>query len=91
MEFGAGDLYKSEDHGKHWQHRKVGLPDLSVFGVTVDPVDHSVYATTLGGNGLWKSTDYGETFTRIDRPRGAPAGVYLGLGGRTVTAGFHPP
>ena len=82
---GGGGLYKSEDHGKHWQHRKVGLPDLSVFGVTVDSVDHSVYATTLGGNGLWKSTDYGETFTRIDRAPGAPAGVYLGLGGRTVT------
>ena len=83
--FTGGGLYKSEDHGKHWQHRKVGRPDLSVFGVTVDPVDHSVYATTLGGNGLWKSTDYGETFTRIDRAPGAPAGKYLGLSGRTVT------
>jgi photosystem II stability/assembly factor-like uncharacterized protein len=83
--FGGGGLYKSEDHGKHWQHRKVGPPDLSVFGVTVDPLDHSVYATAGGGSGLWKSTDYGETFTRVDRAPGAPVGVYLGLSGHTVT------
>jgi photosystem II stability/assembly factor-like uncharacterized protein len=81
----GGGLFKSEDHGKHWQRRKFGPPDVFVSGVSVDPVDHSVYAVETSGNGLWKSTDYGETFSRIDRAPGAPAGVYLGLSGRTVT------
>jgi len=81
----GGGLYKSEDHGKHWQQRKFGPPDVSIYGVAVDQVDHSVYATTGNGNGLWKSTDYGDTFTRIDRAPGAPAGVYLGLSAHTVT------
>ena len=82
--YGGGPLYKSEDHGKHWQRRRFGPPDVSVFGVAVDQVDHSVYATTEGG-GLWKSTDYGDTFTRIDRAPGAPEGEYLGLSAHTVT------
>jgi photosystem II stability/assembly factor-like uncharacterized protein len=81
----GGSLYKSEDHGKHWQRRRLGPPDAFVFGVAVDQVDHSVYATTGNGHGLWKSTDYGDTFTRIDRAPGAPEGVFLGLSGHTVT------
>jgi len=86
----GGGLFKSEDGGKHWQHRKFGPADITVYGVAVDPVDHSVYATTSNnGNGLWKSTDYGNTFTRIDRAPNAPAGVYLGLSGHTVTVDPH--
>ena len=85
----GGGLFKSDDHGKHWQRRKFGPIDVVVYGVTVDPVDHSVYAGALGGNGVWKSTDYGDTFTRIDRKPGAPPGVYLGLSGRTLTVDPH--
>jgi photosystem II stability/assembly factor-like uncharacterized protein len=87
--FTGGGLFKSEDHGKHWQRRLFGPPDIYVTGVSVDPVDHSVYAITLGTNGIWKSTDYGDTFTRIDRAPHAPAGGYLGLGGRTLTVDPH--
>ena len=35
-------------------------------------------------DGIWKSTDFGETFTRIDRAPGAPADEYLGLSGRGI-------
>jgi photosystem II stability/assembly factor-like uncharacterized protein len=83
--YGGGPLYKSEDHGEHWQRRRFGPPDVSVFGVAVDQVDHSVYATMEDGDGLWKSTDYGDTFTRIDRAPGAPEGEFLGLSAHTVT------
>jgi photosystem II stability/assembly factor-like uncharacterized protein len=82
----GGGFFKSEDGGKHWQRRTFGPANLTVYGIAVDPVDHSVYATVSdNGGGLWKSTDFGNTFTRIDRAPGAPAGIYLGLSGRTVT------
>ena len=84
-----GGLFKSNDRGKHWQRRHFGPVDITVYGVAVDPVDHSVYAGALDGNGVWKSTDYGDTFTRIDRAPGAPPGVYLGLSGRLLTVDPH--
>ncbi len=86
--FGGG-LFKSDDHGKHWQRRQFGPVDITIYGVAVDPVDHSVYAGALDGAGVWKSTDYGDTFTRIDRAPGAPPGVYLGLSGRLLTVDPH--
>ena len=85
----GGGFFKSDDHGKHWQRRSFGPVDITIYGVAVDPIDHSVYAGTLDGNGVWKSTNYGDTFTRIDRAPGAPPGVYLGLSGRLLTVDPH--
>ena len=83
--FTGSGFFKSEDHGRHWQRRLFGSGTVYVAGVTVDPVDHAIYVSTLGyGDGVWKSTDFGETFTRIDRAPGAPAGEYLGLDGRGI-------
>ena len=68
----AGGLFKSEDHGGHWRRRRFGLSSNYTTGVAVDPVDHSIFVATFSNlgidtNGIWKSTDFGETFTRIDR------------------------
>jgi photosystem II stability/assembly factor-like uncharacterized protein len=90
----AGGLFKSEDHGKHWQRRRFGSSTNYTTGISVDPVDHSVYVATLGNlgidtNGIWKSTDFGETFTRIDRAPHALPDDFLDLSGRGITVDPH--
>ena len=86
----AGGLFKSEDHGKHWQRRRFGHNTTYTTGISVDPVDHSVYVATIenlgiGPDGIWKSTDFGETFSRVDRAPRAPPGKFLDLSGRGIT------
>jgi photosystem II stability/assembly factor-like uncharacterized protein len=87
---GAQGIFKSEDHGRHWQPSHFGSNSIYTTGIAVDPSDHAVYvATTQGGQGVWKSTDFGTTFTRIDRAPGAADDVYIGLSGRSVTVDPH--
>jgi photosystem II stability/assembly factor-like uncharacterized protein len=62
--------------------------------VSVDPFDHSIYIATLGNlgiptNGIWKSTDFGETFNRIDRAPHTPPDQFLDLSGRGITVDPH--
>ena len=80
----AGGLFKSEDGGKHWQRRRFGSSTNYTASISVDPVDHSLYVATFANlgidtNGIWKSTDFGETFTRIDRAPHALPGEFLDL------------
>lgn len=83
---GSQGVFKSEDHGRHWQLTHFGSNSLYTTGIAVDPKDHSVYVATIqGGEGVWKSTDFGASFVRIDRAPGAANDQYLGLSGRNVT------
>jgi len=84
--FTGGGLYRSRDHGRHWDRRLFGSSKIYVAGVTVDPVDHSIYLSTFrSGDGIWKSADFGETFTRIDRAPGSLPDDFLSLSGRGIT------
>src|SRR5271167_1742546 len=84
--FTGGGLYRSFDHGGHWERRLFGSSAIYVAGVIVDPVDHSVYVSTFrSGDGIWKSSDFAETFTRIDRAPGSLPGEFLSLSGRGIT------
>jgi photosystem II stability/assembly factor-like uncharacterized protein len=90
----AGGLFKSEDGGKHWQRRRFGSSTNYTTGISVDPFDHSVYVATFTNlgiqtNGIWRSTDFGETFTRIDRAPHALPGEFLDLSGRGITVDSH--
>ncbi|HTR03689.1 MAG TPA: hypothetical protein VMN82_10875 [Thermoanaerobaculia bacterium] len=88
--FTGGGLFKSEDHGNHWERRLFGSASIYVTGIDVDPVDGSIYvATVRSGDGIWKSTDFGETFTRIDRAPGAAPDDFLSLSGRGITVDPH--
>jgi photosystem II stability/assembly factor-like uncharacterized protein len=84
--FTGGGLYRSHDHGRHWERRLFGSSKIYVAGVTVDPVDHSIYVSTFrSGDGIWKSADFGETFIRIDRAPGSLPDDFLFLSGRGIT------
>ena len=88
--FTGGGLYRSHDHGQHWERRLFGSATLYVAGVTVDPVDHTVYLSTFrSGDGIWKSADFGETFTRIDRAPNSLPDQFLALSGRGITVDPH--
>jgi photosystem II stability/assembly factor-like uncharacterized protein len=87
--FTGGGLFSSDDHGRHWHRHLFGSAALYTTGISVDPVDHSVYVATLSGDGIWKSVDYGHSFFRIDQAPGATAGQYLKLTGRGITVDPH--
>jgi photosystem II stability/assembly factor-like uncharacterized protein len=84
-------FFRSTDNGRTWERRLFGSPLMYTTGVTVDPADRSVYVMTLSAEGVWKSRDFGETFERVDRAAGAPAGTFLNLSGRGITADPHRP
>jgi photosystem II stability/assembly factor-like uncharacterized protein len=87
--FTGGGLFSSQDHGRHWQRHLFGSGALYTTGVAVDAFDHSVYVATLSGDGIWKSSDFGNIFIRIDRAAGAQPGEFLDLKGRGISVDPH--
>jgi photosystem II stability/assembly factor-like uncharacterized protein len=74
-------FWRTADGGNSWTQSFFGPPNIYPTQPAVDPVDGTVYVATLS-MGVYKSTDFGATFTRIDQAPGAEPGVYLNIGGR---------
>jgi len=74
-------FWRTSDGGKTWMQSFFGPPNVYPTQPVVDPIDGTVYVATLS-MGVYKSTNYGATFTRIDQAPGAAPGVFLNIGGR---------
>ena len=91
-------VYKSTDGGKSWKKTLFANENAGATDLTIDPnnarilyaatwnVRRTPYSLSSGGPGsaLWKSTDYGETWTEISTRPGFPEGT-LGIIGITVS------
>jgi len=80
--FTGSGFFRSTDGGRSWSRRNFGPATLHTTGTAVDPADRAVYVATLQAGGIWKSTDLGETFTRVDVQ--VAGGPFLNLNGRGI-------
>ncbi len=69
----SGGLWRTTDYGKSWQYLSAALPTLGTSDALVDPQNPAVIYLATGdrdhydarGMGIWKSYDYGQTWTRV--------------------------
>jgi photosystem II stability/assembly factor-like uncharacterized protein len=87
--FTGGGFFRSADGGRTWQRRLFGPSTLHVANIAVDASDQSVYVVTLQNGGVWKSTNLGDTFTRVDV--GVAGGPFLNLAGRGIAVDASTP
>ena len=80
-------LARSEDAGTTWQNvRPEGLPSLDLHGFTVSSGSGEIYAA-VAGEGLYRSSDAGKSFTVASRQVGASVfGLAVMPGGEVLAA-----
>lgn len=68
---GHNVLSESPDGGRAWSTvRPTGLPSLDLHGFAVDPRDGDTLYAAAAGEGLYRSTDNGRTFSVVSREVG---------------------
>src|SRR4029077_1906032 len=62
----VGNAYfKSTDGGLTWSRRRFGSPAVYVIAVAVDPLSPNIVYAGTQNEGVFKSTDYGETWASV--------------------------
>jgi len=69
-----GYILRSEDYGKTWERTELpfkfggNMPGRSIGErLAIDPNSNNIlYFAARSGNGLWKSTDYGKTWSKVE-------------------------
>jgi photosystem II stability/assembly factor-like uncharacterized protein len=86
---------RTVDGGNSWSSGSAGLPELQIYGITglaIDPDTATMYASLYNSGGLFRSTDHGATWSRVETPirdtifsvaiaPGRPGTIYLGDSG----------
>ncbi len=68
---GHSGLYRSENGGKNWEQDSTGLPGTDLHGLGMDPSNpENLYAYVVD-EGLYKSTDAGDSWELVDEDYGA--------------------
>jgi len=81
-------LAKSTDGGVSWQDAEPsGLPSLDVHGFAADPRDPNRVFAAIAGQGLYRSTDAGRTFSLVSRDVGPGVMALAVLTDGTLLAG----
>lgn len=69
-----GALYRSTDGGRDWQRLSAEIPEICMFNLTsritqieFDPIDNDTVWASVEIDALHRSTDRGETWTRLNR------------------------
>src|SRR5262249_15846734 len=78
--FPAAGLYKSVDGGATWQRRLFGSTSVYVWVPVVDPIEPNIVYAGTQGDGMWKSLDYGDTWTKLVGPAGTVQGITVDPG-----------
>lgn len=61
-----GGVFRSLDHGQHWNSSTAGLKGFEARGVAVHPSEPDVLYAAVDLHGVFKSTDRGATWKRLD-------------------------
>ena len=64
--FIGGGLFKSVDGGATWERRVFGGADVYVWVPVIDPVSPNIVYAGTNGHGLFKSTNYGDTWADVE-------------------------
>jgi photosystem II stability/assembly factor-like uncharacterized protein len=75
--FFAGGILKSVDGGSTWTRHKLGSDIVYVWAVAIDGASPNVVYAGTNGDGLFRSTDYGETWAPL--PSGGTSPVVQGV------------
>ncbi|MFH2031117.1 MAG: T9SS type A sorting domain-containing protein [Bacteroidota bacterium] len=83
----GGGVWKTSDAGASWRHLTEGLPNLATTVLVMANTNHNIIFCGTGegfgnvdgvmGDGIFKSTDRGETWTQIASTAGDPAFAFV--------------